>query len=150
MKNNKIIKSITTLFILIFITGCMMNSIENKAEGLWAVDISDDMIEKNGWHDIGGNTFYLRSDFSCSALIFKDPNHIIKTVNEKGTWQIIQNENGEAVIDIDVPGNPMNGKYKIEFYRDYTNKLLKMKLSNSTTEFTCAKFFQNFDRIKNW
>lgn len=140
---------ITFLFLLVFLSGCTEYRIKNKLEGLWAVDINDEIIEKNGWFDILGNTIYLEADFSCRGLAFKNTKKETGRLNEDGLWEIVLDKD-EIYIILNVTDNPINGKYKVDFYRDYENKLLKMKLSNSTTEFTCAKFFQNFDRVKNW
>lgn len=129
-------------------TGCIKSSLEDKLVGAWSVDINSVTIERNNWHNIYGNTFTLKKDFSCEVLPFKD--HVTdKFYPSHGIWNTISHKGQDSLV-LSVQNNPMNGKYKIEFYRDFNKKLLKIKLSNESVEFTCSKFIQNFDSVEDW
>jgi len=145
MKKTRIFQII---FFVIIISGCTTNNTKSKLVGLWSVDIDDEIIRQNQWDNILGNVIILKSDFSCKGIVFFDPK-TKERLNSEGTWSIIHFNNTDS-IEFIIPGNSMSGKYKLDFYRDYTNKLLKIKLSNSNISFTCSKFLQNFDRIYNW
>lgn len=139
---------ITFICYLISATSCKKNDLEDKLIGAWSVDINSAIIERNNWQNIYGNTFTLENDFSCSVLPFKN---ILtdKFYPLNGTWKCFSNNQQDTLI-FNVPENPMNGKYEIVFYKDYDRKLLKMKLSNDSLEFTCSKFLQNFDTVRDW
>lgn len=128
--------------------GCKRTGLDRKLTGLWSIDINAEVVERNNWGDMLGNGISLRSDFTCRI-----PGFMIEETNDRynseGTWQSLSVDGRDSLI-IDVKDHPMNGRYKIEFYRDTKKELLKMRISNSTTEFTCAKFFQDPDRVSNW
>ena len=142
-------KLYTNLFFCFFyILGCNKNSLEDKLIGIWTVDINPIVIERNDWVNIYGNIFSLNSDFTCEVLPFLNgkTNEFYKS---KGTWLMISSNKCDSLF-FNVPDHPMNGKYKIELYKDIDKKLLKMKLSKDSIQFTCSKFLQNFDKTKDW
>ena len=129
-----------------FIIGCNKGDLDNKLIGVWSIDINQTVVDRNNWQNILSNILALESDFTCSGISFYDTISD-KRFNKKGTWQSIS-KNGQDSIILNIRDNPMNGRYKIEFYRDFEKKLLKMRLSNDYIEFTCSKFLQNFDGVR--
>lgn len=133
--------------------GCKRTELDRKLTGVWAmdlwsIDINAETIEGSEWEGVLGNLLSFESDFTCRMPRFKNiaANDYYDSC---GTWQS-SSFNGQDSLIIDVNNHPMSGRYKIEFYRDTEKELLKIRLSNSGVEFTCAKFLQNPDRVRNW
>lgn len=144
----KLLFYIILFFCAFHFIGCSKNSLEDKLIGVWTVDINPIVIKKNNWTNIYGNIFSLDSDFTCEVLPFLN-DETDEFYKSKGTWLMISNNRCDSIF-FNVPDHPMNGKYKIELYKDIDKKLLKMKLSKDSIEFTCSKFLQNFDKTKDW
>ncbi|HET7732997.1 MAG TPA: hypothetical protein VFK73_04085 [Paludibacter sp.] len=56
--------------------------------------------------------------------------------DDKGKWFL---NSTEDTVFFDVPKNPLYGRYKVKFYKDYDNLKFKMKLSNDSTVLICSK-----------
>jgi hypothetical protein len=143
----RIVKYIYYFLFFIIFSGCTKDA-KDKLVGTWSVDIDNTVVEKNKWYDITSNMLIFKADYTFNGVSFFDPTKGISS-SSIGKWAYFSINNKDSVI-IDIPDNPISGRYEVIFYKDYEKKLLKIKMKNDSIDFTAAKFLQDFDRNEDW
>ncbi len=135
-------------FILIIFLSSCTSPLDRKLIGIWTIDIDSLETTNPIWLDVLGNGLVLNDNHT--ALL---PGFFNIDVNymDDITWESISEEKSNTICFQTSPDHPMSGKFKITFYRDYKEKLFKMKLENDNTVIICRKALQNFGRDNpNW
>lgn len=134
-------------FILIIFLSSCTSSLDRKLTGIWSIDIDSLETTNMVWLDCIGNGLVLEDDHT--ALL---PGFFNIDINSKNDikWESISDEGGNAIYFHTSPDNPMQGKFKITFYKDYKEKLFKMKLENENTVIICRKGLQSFWDDPSW
>ena len=125
-KNNKFYCLVLLFFIFISCT----NKNEKKIIGLWSIEIDSCIVYHREWR-IVDNLIIFESDNSVKLPeIFPQ-----KVKANEGKWKIVNNDS----IYFIAPNNPLHGKYKFHFYKDYKNQQFKAKFTNDSTTIICSK-----------
>lgn len=106
------------------------NKTNKRLRGSWSVDLDSSIVSHRNW-DIVGNSIDLNKKDCILPRIFKN-----KLNQDSGRWYFNSTEDS---IFFDVPENPLNGKYKVQFYKDYDKLQFKMRLTNDSTLLICSK-----------
>ncbi len=129
-------RTLTYVIFALIVISCNNPEIE-KLKGTWAID----SIEENG-HDqmfmYLSNLITFEKEYECSIPQLRGGSNTI------GKWMLYK-ENEICYIEIEVEGNKLSGKYKIDFKRDAEKQLLRMELSFSNTKIVCSKLLYNFN-----
>lgn len=129
--------------IFLILSSCV-NKTEKRIIGDWSIDLDSCRVCHRKW-DILGNSITFYKDYACSL-----PEIFQQSQNDNvGRWFLHHSIESDSLF-LDVPNNPLYGKYKIELYKDYKNQLFKMKLENDSTILVCSKFLQNFNSNTDW
>lgn len=138
------------VFNTVLFSGCSSNSnLNNGVCGGWSIDtlyfIDDDIT---ACMVINGITFEENrvvllpvTEYFCEGF---------EEYVDKGEWDIIDNDSISNQLIITTKNHFFNGIHRIEFYPDYQNKLLKMRISSDSLYVVCRKFFVNFDKSINF
>ncbi|HBN04864.1 MAG TPA: hypothetical protein DD434_03615 [Bacteroidales bacterium] len=156
----KIIILLLSLLLIIFL-GFFIFSIfktyqsptERKLIGFWNVEMENSFWERDSVYDWGTTIMDISEKNICKLPTLCDTN---LTVDENwakatGTWEFIS-RNPDSIF-LNVPNNPLHGKYAIRFFIDENgygeakNNIYKIELKNDSTYLICNKgdFIQ-----KNW
>jgi len=123
------------LILILFIFTSCTNKNEKKIIGLWSIEIDSSIVYKRDWRIIE-NLLIFESNYSCKLPeIFPQ-----KVKDNEGIWKIL---NQDSIFFI-APNNPLHGKYKFCFYKDYKNQLFKAKFTNDSTVIICSKSIIGF------
>jgi len=118
------------LVLIFFIFTSCTNKNEKKIIGLWSIEIDSSNVYHRNWR-IVDNLILFESNYS-----FKLPEIFPQKVKaNEGKWKIINNDS----IYFIAPNNPLHGKYKFCFYKDYRNMQFKVKFTNDSTIIICSK-----------
>jgi hypothetical protein len=120
--------------------------LDRKLVGFWSIDLDSLRATNSDWNSILENMFILKDDYTASlpAIYNIDINY-----TDGIKWESISNEGGDTIY-FHTKEHPMSGKFKITFYRDYREKLFKMRLENNNSIIFCRKGFQNFELKIDW
>ena len=111
---------------------------KTKLIGTWTIDhVIVNGQEKN--YLFLSNLATFKKDGTCS-IPTKD-----RDENRKGRW-FIEKRDTNLILILDVKNNDFNGKYKLEYWKDSENKLLKAVLFNGDNlRITCSKILHNYE-----
>ena len=129
-------KTLRYLILALTVLSCSNPEIE-KLKGSWTI-VSIEEKE----HDI-------MFQFTSNLITFKNNNvcvlpHSKENNNTKGKW-IVNKENEKYYIEIEIDGNKLAGKYKIDFKNDSEKQLLKLSLLSDDKKIVCSKLISNFN-----
>ncbi|MBF0575567.1 hypothetical protein [Dysgonomonas sp. GY617] len=133
-------------FILIIFLSSCTSRLDRKLTGIWSIDIDSLSTDNPLWYNFLDNMFILRNDHTASlpAILNLDINY-----TDGIKWETVNGEVSDSIY-FHTQEHPMSGKFKITFYRDYKEKLFKMRLENDNTVIICRKGLQNFDKKIDW
>ena len=128
------------IFLAVSISLLLSCSSEHKTKlvGTWTID----NVIVNGQEN---NYMYL----SNLATFKKNGTCSIPTTdrdeNRKGKWYI-KKQDTNLILIIDVKNNGLRGKYKLKFWKDSENKLLKaMLFRGDSVRIICSKILHNYN-----
>ena len=128
-------KTLTYLILVLTILSCSNPEIK-KLKGSWTIDsIEEDEQD-------------VLFQFTSTLITFKNNNDCVLPEskgnnNTKGKW-ILNKENENYYIEIEIDGNKLSGKYKIDFKNDNEKQLLKLSLLSDDKKIVCSKLLNNF------
>lgn len=138
-------KKLIFFILIIFLASCT-SPLDRKLIGIWSIDVDSLRTTNPIWYDFVDNMFIIRKDYTASlpAIFCIDINY-----TDDIKWESISGENGDTIY-FHTEEHPMRGEFKITFYRDYKEKLFKMRLENDSNVIICRKALQNFDKNMDW
>jgi hypothetical protein len=116
--------------------------LDRKLIGIWSIDVDSLRTTNPVWFDFLDNGLFFDKDHTARlpGIFNIDINY-----TDGIKWETVNGEVSDSIY-FHTQEHPMSGKFKITFYREYREKLFKMKLENENNIIICRKALQNFDR----
>lgn len=141
---NKFLISIAFIIWISILSSCR-SKIDYTITGWWTID---SIIFKG--NDIRYCLLSNSIDFNqsdCKLPITENfCNGIVESWERKGNWNTFSNDNSMFNIDIQSKNVIFNGRHRIVFYKNETQKLLMMEFISNDLTMVCRKGLYDYDR----
>ncbi len=134
------------IFLLIVLASASScgNDVTNTINGMWSID---SLVYKGV--DIRNcllSNLIVFHDKSINLPVTEDRCAGFEEFNENGNWKLIENSEIPILVNVNSKNALFKGNLRVEFYPDYNEKLLKMRLSSDSVCVICSKFLFDFDK----
>lgn len=91
------------------------------------------------------NMIFLKRNNKCRLPTTRDFSDL-KVTEDTGEWKITKNSLGTFQLTIESGNKIFSGMHDVCFFKDFENKLVKLRIHSNNLEMVCSKTLVNFDK----